>query len=144
MNRSAFGPHIRGVYPRGLIEARTRPGGAHGTAGHIRGVYPRGLIEANTNVPDFSRPRKVTSAGSTPAASLKLEQPGDAACDPSHIRGVYPRGLIEARRLPGPSRSGSRHIRGVYPRGLIEAWIRVSVWRSNLWIHPRGLPPRPH
>ena len=38
---------IRGVYPRGLIEARRRKMKSRtGTAGCIRGVYPRGLIEA--------------------------------------------------------------------------------------------------
>ena len=38
---------IRGVYPRGLIEATPpRPDGWHEIAEGIRGVYPRGLIEA--------------------------------------------------------------------------------------------------
>ena len=36
---------IRGVCPRGLIEARLTSNGA-GMAGSIRGVCPRGLIEA--------------------------------------------------------------------------------------------------
>ncbi len=38
-----------------------------------------------------------TSAGSTPAASLKLAVARDQMCaGVVHIRGVYPRGLIEA------------------------------------------------
>ena len=64
---------IRGVYPRGLIEA-LRMVGSNVAAGDacIRGVYPRGLIEAALY---GNRPR----------------------CHAPSIRGVYPRGLIEAR-----------------------------------------------
>ena len=38
--------YIRGVYPRGLIEARGRVWRACAARADIRGVYPRGLIEA--------------------------------------------------------------------------------------------------
>ncbi len=63
---------IRGVYPRGLIEAHLDMAAASKAREHIRGVYPRGLIEApQTTI--VQRQLMVTSAGSTPAASLKLK-----------------------------------------------------------------------
>ena len=64
--------------------------------------------------------RPEASAGSAPAASLKLlGAAADVQSDVDRIRGVCPRGLIEA------SREYSEYIIG-----------------STL--HPRGLPPRPH
>ena len=60
---------IRGVCPRGLIEAgRVRPTGR----GHsrIRGVCPRGLIEAKPPA-ERTAATRCASAGSAPAASLK-------------------------------------------------------------------------
>ena len=89
---------IRGVCPRGLIEARWAAASCS-PGRSIRGVCPpRGLIEA----------------GRTSAR---------AACWPGGIRGVCPRGLIEARRHGRARRCAqARPIRGVCPRGLIEAW----------------------
>ena len=139
---------IRGVYPRGLIEARARatarsravPASAGSTpaaslkpTGHnavfldrwcIRGVYPRGLIEASWRTPAGSGVRRRASAGSTPAASLKPPPRRRPRRGRGRIRGVYPRGLIEAAGPLAPTSPSTRCIRGVYPRGLIEAEVR--------------------
>ena len=93
----------------------------------IRGVRPRGLIEANVPPASPCRPARA-SAGYAPAASLKRvagKLPGVRLR--ASIRGVRPRGLIEARfpRVQTVARATS--IRGVRPRGLIEAWRRPPV-----------------
>ena len=83
---------IRGVYPRGLIEAMPPVFSLSTDTTRIRGVYPRGLIEAVKRVLSWLM-TKSASAGSTPAASLKL------ACDRwlrvedniAHPRGLPPR-----------------------------------------------------
>ena len=112
---------IRGVYPRGLIEARRMPLAVVSSSGRIRGVYPRGLIEA-PSCSSSSRYGVGASAGSTPAASLKLRTSRRNGSDyRPRIRGVYPRGLIEATLLLSWFRRPAIGIRGVYPRGLIEA-----------------------
>ena len=133
---------IRGVCPRGLIEARTDGTyGRRGTRSGIRGVCPRGLIEA-ADPPAGVGVASGASAGSAPAASLKRSCPGSQRGGRWRIRGVCPRGLIEAvastRRV---SRRSS--IRGVCPRGLIEA-AATRFPSSKPLRHPRGLPPRPH
>ena len=160
------GGGIRGVYPRGLIEASGRWSPYPGPAG-IRGVYPRGLIEAASRArPGRGRGGRA-SAGSTPAASLKRLGLLRCVALDDRIRGVYPRGLIEASCFLITSPSGMLGIRGVYPRGLIEArWVvvptrilvgirgvyprglieapRSARCRRTASAHPRGLPPRPH
>ena len=146
---------IRGVYPRGLIEASTEHGwtNARRRRSSIRGVYPRGLIEAlsrSASRPQASGPLDA-SAGSTPAASLKHLLPISTAANPTEqhlgcIRGVYPRGLIEAPARPVSDRTSGICIRGVYPRGLIEArWSavasnrRMADRRCIRGVYPRGL-----
>ena len=93
--------------------------------GGIRGVYPRGLIERQlTSRQSSMTSLRAASAGSTPAASLKLHPDRHGiggCCTCAGIRGVYPRGLIEACATPPPV-SPQECIRGVYPRGLIEAF----------------------
>ena len=95
-------PGIRGVCPRGLIEACPSMG-LHPSFGGIRGVCPRGLIEAAR--PSF-RSRRRFRAG---------------------IRGVCPRGLIEAVVAASHDAACRRRIRGVCPRGLIEAPLPAAV-----------------
>ena len=105
---------IRGVRPRGLIEAGPGRGASGGPWRGIRGVRPRGLIEA------WSAQR--LSAGFA-----------------SRIRGVRPRGLIEAtpcQRLP----SSGWSIRGVRPRGLIEA-VTVRGRRMEILCASAGYAP---
>ena len=123
--------HIRGVYPRGLIEAHDSLVGEVFGAGYIRGVYPRGLIEAPISRRVRSECSMATSAGSTPAASLKLDPPLEEGRNLPDIRGVYPRGLIEASAVPIQLNIRYQDIRGVYPRGLIEAGRRPACSRSN-------------
>ena len=147
-------PRIRGVCPRGLIEASTRcilkkavklasagsvPAASLSGAGEhprvprpadeprdgIRGVCPRGLIEAKASR-RMASPATAASAGSVPAASLKRPHGGRRGPGRCRIRGVCPRGLIEARhgRQKG---ADMKRIRGVCPRGLIEA-CRCFRW----------------
>ena len=135
----------------------------------IRGVCPRGLIEAESI--EFTNLRVVpdASAGSAPAASLKrlLAHVVFPFIMLSGIRGVCPRGLIEGRTRPprswsspgirgvcprglseGPSVPATMTvrvgIRGVCPRGLIEGGRDGGAHREERAEHPRGLPPRPH
>ena len=148
---------IRGVCPRGLIEAEGCCAIVTDDVPvmRIRGVCPRGLIEASCRT-----------------------DPTQLSADSGGIRGVCPRGLIEApclRRDGRTIRALSRRIRGVCPRGLIEARARracssctrelpasagsapaaslkrigdpdtdIRRLRPRPTSHPRGLPPRPH
>ena len=89
--------------------------------GRIRGVCPRGLIEAMASESLNSKHVREASAGSAPAASLKLALDRMAGIVHESIRGVCPRGLIEARRPASTGGARWRGIRGVCPRGLIEA-----------------------
>ena len=157
---------IRGVCPRGLIEARRWRPARGGAGGASAGSAPAASLKLDTRQPLLDT-RQPASAGSAPAASLKRrgDRPRDRR-DPG-IRGVCPRGLIEATRNPtasaarqhasagsAPAASLKLHrvvradgdaggIRGVCPRGLIEARsCRCS--RHPCSGHPRGLPPRPH
>ena len=61
----------------------------------IRGVRPRGLIEARA-VTNQRFHEWEASAGYAPAASLKHDGRGLGAVRRGRIRGVRPRGLIEA------------------------------------------------
>ena len=134
----------------------------------IRGVCPRGLIEAIAVLPDDNTRARVASAGSAPAASLKpaaaavglLSNAGASAGSApaaSLKRGLSGEGVaMEGRASAGsaPAASlkratggragvGAVRIRGVCPRGLIEARPRRSTHAATSG-HPRGLPPRPH
>ena len=108
----------------------------------IRGVCPRGLIEATDMRATAKDAIEQASAGSAPAASLKRCERSHTALAYRSIRGVCPRGLIEASTRSGTLLPEGR-IRGVCPRGLIEAGCReLPDVRERR--HPRGLPPRPH
>ena len=116
---------IRGVCPRGLIEAAV---GSHrhlDQIQRIRGVCPRGLIEARCRPCSGMVCSASASAGSAPAASLKRR---------ALPRGLWTRvasaGSAPAASLKRPV-AGRVHrleigIRGVCPRGLIEASSRHS------------------
>ena len=132
---------IRGVCPRGLIEASCGQAGAPGACRRIRGVCPRGLIEATSpSLPPAGRGFDA-SAGSAPAASLKRHRFPPGRVNDSCIRGVCPRGLIEARAANGTHPMIASSIRGVCPRGLIEA-DGPGRCRDHLDSGIRGVCPR--
>ena len=143
--RRAYRPGIRGVCPRGLIEARRRRAAATTLARASAGSAPAASLKQEPALASGAGARLGASAGSAPAASLKRVYGLHMGGGGTGIRGVCPRGLIEARGRPEASTGPPASIRGVCPRGLIEAMRRVWNWaRAAAGMHPRGLPPRPH
>ena len=143
----AVSARIRGVYPRGLIEATGwRAVVLDPARGRIRGVYPRGLIEAAPAPEACRRFRRRASAGSTPAASLKLSRVvgsrhgGSASAGSTPAASLKPSGTAVDMALDEWASAGSTPAASLKPvlRGFPCG--RCSGGAE----HPRGLPPRPH
>ena len=109
----------------------------------IRGVRPRGLIEAVWPVVQVNL-NKGASAGYAPAASLKQRHVLVLGRGRGRrIRGVRPRGLIEARAGWTGLLRAPRASAGYAPAASLKRGRRPRRGPDARG-HPRGTPPRPH
>ena len=129
-----------GSAPAASLKQAVRRSGNTARRRGIRGVCPRGLIEAG-HAQGRRHGELVASAGSAPAASLKRDVAVVDRDMLSSIRGVCPRGLIEATPLVGHARD-AHGIRGVCPRGLIEATVSRPCRSRRRVASIRGVCPR--